>query len=86
MLARRSGDQWYVGGMTNEKAREISFDLDFLEEGPILLLCGKMLRISDTAPAHLVKETLESEFGRIHSREDGESRRICDDPRIGELV
>jgi alpha-glucosidase len=31
-LARRHGDSWYLGAMTNEKAREISLDLSFLDE------------------------------------------------------
>jgi alpha-glucosidase len=31
--ARRSGDEWYVGAMTNWDAREITLDLSFLGEG-----------------------------------------------------
>ncbi|MEP2509516.1 MAG: glycoside hydrolase family 97 C-terminal domain-containing protein, partial [Reichenbachiella sp.] len=32
-LARRSGDSWYLGAMTDEKARTIAIDLSFLEDG-----------------------------------------------------
>lgn len=32
-LARRSGDSWYLGAMTDEKARTIDIDLSFLEDG-----------------------------------------------------
>ena len=32
-LARRSGDAWYVGALTNWDARELSLDLSFLGEG-----------------------------------------------------
>ena len=32
-MARRSGDVWYVGGMTDWSARSLRIDLDFLPEG-----------------------------------------------------
>lgn len=32
-MARRSGDEWYVGGLTNWDKRDIVVDLSFLEEG-----------------------------------------------------
>ena len=32
-IARRSGDTWYVGGMTDWNARELTLDLSFLPEG-----------------------------------------------------
>ena len=34
-MAKRKGDQWYVGGMTNNREQERTFTLsfDFLEEG-----------------------------------------------------
>ena len=32
-MARRSGDEWYVGAMTDWSARELVFDLSFLPEG-----------------------------------------------------
>ena len=32
-LARKHGDTWYLGAMTNEKARELNLDLSFLSEG-----------------------------------------------------
>ncbi len=31
-LARRKGDTWYIGAMTNWDARELTFDLSFLDE------------------------------------------------------
>jgi alpha-glucosidase len=33
VVARRSGDAWYVGGITNRSAREIAMPLDFLGDG-----------------------------------------------------
>lgn len=32
-IARRSGDTWYIGAMTDWDARELSLDLDFLGDG-----------------------------------------------------
>ena len=32
-MARRSGDTWYIGGMTDWNARELTLDLSFLPEG-----------------------------------------------------
>jgi len=32
-IARRKGDKWYVGGLTNWSAREMQIDLSFLDKG-----------------------------------------------------
>ena len=32
-IARRSGDAWYVGALTNWDERDITLDLSFLSEG-----------------------------------------------------
>lgn len=32
-IARRSGDEWYVGGINNWEARDVTLDLSFLPEG-----------------------------------------------------
>ena len=36
-VARRAGDDWYVGGMTNWDEREVEIDLSFLGEGDFTL-------------------------------------------------
>ncbi|MFL5731046.1 MAG: glycoside hydrolase family 97 protein [Cytophagaceae bacterium] len=33
VIARRKGDDWYIAGMTNEKARRVNFALDFMKAG-----------------------------------------------------
>lgn len=33
VTARRSGKEWFIGGITNNEAREIELNFDFLEEG-----------------------------------------------------
>ena len=37
VFARRSGDVWFVGGITDENSREIEISLDFLPEGKFTL-------------------------------------------------
>jgi alpha-glucosidase len=32
-IARRKGDSWYVGAMSNWNARDITIDLSFLKDG-----------------------------------------------------
>ncbi len=56
LIARRSGDQWYVGGMTNEESKEVSFSLDFLGEGIHDATLWKDAKDAGTNPAHLDKE------------------------------
>jgi alpha-glucosidase len=63
VLARRSGNRWYVGGMTNEQGREVSFNLDFLEEGNHTIQLWKDSPDSEVDPAWLVRETLEVASG-----------------------
>ncbi|MCX2678660.1 glycoside hydrolase family 97 C-terminal domain-containing protein [Galbibacter sp. EGI 63066] len=33
ITVRRSGDDWFIGGITNNDAREVELNFDFLEEG-----------------------------------------------------
>jgi len=67
VLARRSGSTWYVGGMTNQTEREVSFDLDFLKEGKHTLTLWKDTHESAREPALLIRETLEAEAGETLS-------------------
>ncbi len=36
VIARKAGDEWYLGAITDEKPRQIDIDLDFLPEGSYL--------------------------------------------------
>lgn len=58
LMARRSGDSWYVGGMSNEEARDVSFFLDFLGEGAYDATLWKDAADADTDPTHLELETI----------------------------
>ena len=31
--AEKTGDEWFIGGVTDENARDVEFSLDFLEPG-----------------------------------------------------
>lgn len=58
LIARRSGDQWFIGGMSNEEAREQSFTLDFLEEGTYSATIWRDAEDAGSYPAHLENEEL----------------------------
>jgi len=57
VMARRSGDQWFLGGMTDSSAREISIKLDFLPKGRWRLRLWKDALDSGENAEHL--DTLE---------------------------
>jgi alpha-glucosidase len=59
LLARRAGNQWFVGGMTNEESREITFSLDFLGEGSFNATLWQDAEDALANPAHLDKKEIE---------------------------
>ena len=63
ILARRSGEQWFVGGMTNNEPRNAEFLLDFIEEGTYTATLWKDAGDADQFPAHLEKESFEVKAG-----------------------
>jgi len=63
VMARRRGTQWFVGGMTNEERRNVSFDLYFLEDGSHVLTLWKDAADTDLDPSRLVKERMEVQSG-----------------------
>jgi alpha-glucosidase len=54
--ARRSGDEWYIGTMTDEDARNLSIPLDFLGEGSFEATIWKDAPDADADPTRLEKE------------------------------
>lgn len=50
-MARRSGDTWFVGSVTDENARELTFSCDFLAEGKAY----EATVFEDTAESHGLK-------------------------------
>ena len=57
-IARRHGDDWYVGAINNSQARDVEIALDFLGKGDYKVTLYKDARDTDTNPNHLIKETL----------------------------
>ena len=58
-MARRSGDVWYVGGMTDWSAREMTFDLSFLPEGSYKVEIFRDGINADRAGCDYKKETID---------------------------
>jgi alpha-glucosidase len=63
VLARRSENQWYLAGMTNEDARQVEVNLDFLPEGRHRVTLWKDAPDTDQNPSNLEKEQWEVEAG-----------------------
>ncbi len=57
-IARKHGDDWYVGAINNSQARNVEMPLDFLGKGNYKVTLYKDAKDTDTNPNHLVKETL----------------------------
>ena len=58
-MARRSGADWYVGGMTDWSAREINLDLSFLPEGAYQVEIYRDGINADRAACDYKKETVD---------------------------
>ncbi len=56
VMARRSGNAWFLGGMTDSAAREITVKLDFLDKGRWKLRLWKDAGDSEIHPEHLETE------------------------------
>ncbi len=56
-IARRHKDDWYIGSITNSKAREISLDLQFLSPGDYTADIYSDAASTDIDPNQLKKET-----------------------------
>lgn len=57
-IARRHGDDWYVGAINNSQVRNVEIALDFLGKGDYKVTLYKDARDTDTNPNHLIKDTL----------------------------
>jgi alpha-glucosidase len=56
-IARRSGNDWYVGNLNNSTNRKIEINLDFLDEGSYTAHIWKDGSDADIDPTSLVEET-----------------------------
>lgn len=65
VMARRSGNRWFVAGMTDEKAREASVELDFLSGDRYRATVWKDAPDAGSKPAHLENASFEAETGEV---------------------
>lgn len=56
-IARKHGEDWYVGAINNSQARKVEIALDFLGKGNYKVTLYKDAKDTDTNPNHLIKET-----------------------------
>jgi alpha-glucosidase len=56
VIARRNGDRWFLGALTDRNARDIPVKLDFLSGGSWMLKLWKDAPDSDTIGEHLLVE------------------------------
>lgn len=73
-IARRSGDAWYVGAMTDWNARDLELDLSFLGEGDFVMTVYRDGINADRAARDYVKETVavpESRKVSVHMAPGG---------------
>jgi alpha-glucosidase len=64
-MARRKGDRWYLGAMTNSEARTLSIDLDFLGEGK-----WEIHYFKDAKDADVHAEKLEMGTSKVTGSDD----------------
>jgi alpha-glucosidase len=57
--ARRSGDDWFIGSMTDANARQLAIPLDFLEEGTYVATIWQDAGDADMHPTNLDKLEME---------------------------
>ena len=58
-VARRHGNDWYVGAINNSKERSVSFKTDFLSDGNYIAEIYSDADDTDSNPNHLVKRTMK---------------------------
>jgi alpha-glucosidase len=56
VIVRRNGNRWFLGALTDRKARDIPVKLDFLGRGPWTFRLWKDAPDSDTVAEHLATE------------------------------
>lgn len=67
IIARRSGDVWYVGGMTNWDEREVEIDLSFLGEGNY--------RVTEFVDG-LNANKIARDYRKVESTLDGRTKKV----------
>jgi alpha-glucosidase len=53
VMARKSGERWFIGGMNNSISRDVVINMDFLPEGKFKLHYFKDTEKSNTEPSEI---------------------------------
>jgi alpha-glucosidase len=67
VMARRSGEKWFIGAMTNSQERELTIKLDFLKEGSYTMTLFRDTDESATDGMAVAKETSEVKAGQSYT-------------------
>jgi len=67
LIARRSGEKWFIGGMTNEDPREVTVDLEFVTQGNWEATLWLDASDAGTYPAHLERSARQVSAGEAIS-------------------
>lgn len=67
IIARRAGDDWYIGGMTNWNERDVELDLSFLGEGSF-----RVTEFVDGVNANKIGR----DYSKVESTLNGRTKRI----------
>ncbi len=63
-LAKKSGEDWYIGVLNNSKGKDVSFKLDFLLEGKYEMEIWSDSKKSNTEPKELAKKNQTVKSGQ----------------------
>ncbi len=63
-LAKKSGEDWYIGVLNNSKGKDVSFKLDFLPEGKYEMEIWSDSKKSNTEPKELAKKNQTVKSGQ----------------------
>ncbi len=59
VVARKSGSQWFIGGMTNSEERSLDIDLSFLKDGNHKVIIFQDADDANDDPTHAVRNEIE---------------------------
>jgi alpha-glucosidase len=63
VVAKRKGDKWFIGGITNNAPRDLKLSLDFLTEGKEY----RMESFADGVNAHIIAMDYVRQKSRVNS-------------------
>ena len=69
VVARRSGNDWYIAGLTDWNSRDIEIDWSFLDKGHKYII--QAITDSDRATEYKYSETTPAELSMIHMQSGG---------------